>query len=158
MTDPTESPPPERKPLSKPICTQRAFRQIAEDCAALMLPPPWHIVVKLYDYRKGQYPHDGDHDVYACAVSQAHYHRLHLHAALHHPGWVAERSVEELVRHEIAHSFFAPVGAVLEQVERDDNLNAQLNTAEETGVDLVATMPIFRLYADLLARQPRGES
>jgi hypothetical protein len=140
------------EPLKRPITSQRAFRAIVDDCAQLMLSPPWHIVVHFYDYRKGQLPHDGDPDVYCCVVSQPHYHRMHLHAALHHPGWSSERSVTECIRHEIGHGFYAMIGAVLDQVERSPQLDVQLNTAEETGVDLIANMPVFGLYAALKAQ------
>ena len=128
-------------PMKRPICSQRAFREMVKQAEAKMLRPPWSCVVKFYHVSKGQFPHDADPFVYCCAVTQPQYHKIHLHAALDHNGWLTERTVMECIRHELAHSFFQEIGSIVQEYIDDQKIIAILDRVEDTQVDRIATMP-----------------
>ena len=136
-------------PRKRPIATQKQFRAWLKRVETDMLSPPWYVVARFYYLRKGELPSpDGDETCYACSISYSQYHRIEVRVCPDHPNWSEERDIVTCLRHEVAHGFFGALNDVLvatvpAEVLTNPGVKSLLENAEDTAVNLIATMPVF---------------
>ena len=66
---------------------------------------PWRIGLRFYDHP--ELPDATDPDCYACIEAQPQYRRAKLHVSLAHPNFEKEANLDNLIKHELGHTFTA---------------------------------------------------
>ena len=129
--------------LAKPIIRRREFRQLIKTYAQLMgFSHPWKISIAHHDIKKKDWPSE-DHGVYCCIMPQPQYHRCEVHTDLRHPGWEKETSVEECIRHELAHAVVSGYTCAATNHINNKQISSMLDLEEDKLVNWIATMPIW---------------
>jgi hypothetical protein len=133
-------------PLSRPIASQRQFRDYARRIEAAVFTPPWRIVLRFYYLKKGELPDPSDPDCYACAITYAQYHKVEIRIAPDHPSIKEEPDLYRLLLHETFHSFFGSTADLLtstipDRLAENDGFRVLLDNAEDEAVNRLAAMP-----------------
>ena len=131
--------------LTRPVATQRYVRGLVKHYANLMgFAHPYKISVAFHNSRRGNWCDDKDHDVYGYAQSQPQYHRCVVGFDLYHPKWhEKDETVDECVRHELAHVFVAMYTQAAQRFVTDEHAKALMEDLEDSLVQRFATMLIW---------------
>jgi hypothetical protein len=149
-------------PLSRPIASQRQFRDYARRIEAAVFTPPWRIVLRFYYLKKGELPDASDPDCYACAITYAQYHKVEIRIAPDHPSIKEEGTdLYRLLLHETFHSFFGSLNDLLlstlpPDLRDNEGFTSLWDAVEDAAVDRLSAMPIFQRLEKVNANVQSG--